>query len=326
MKKNLLNVLLLAVPFTGIAQPTITSYEIVPQIGDVYINHTTSFESPGSAGANVTWDFSNLASQGTSNSTYVSPVGTPYANNFPTADIATSNNGAYGYFDVSSSAFSIVGQYAGTLFNFSDPEALYHFPLTHTSSYTDDHQSTFTNGAAFTRHGTTTLTGDGYGTLITPAGTFPNAVRAKLVQDYQDDYSGGTINYMNTVYLWFAVGYKGILLSFTDFESDFQDLQYGLYADESVGFGENDAEELAFNVYPNPANDAATIELMLDGNETVEVSIYNSMGALVANTQASGLSTGVNRLPLDLAGLSKGIYHVHVMAGNKMATRIISKL
>lgn len=332
MKKLYLKTFLaVALPLVGFAQPVLTSADLVPQAGEVHQLHSTSYVSPGSAGANVTWDFSALSSQGVSSVSYVAPSGTPYVSNFPGATVATDNgNGSYYYYKGSSSAFSVDGVFAGgALISYSNDQDIYRFPLTYNSSYTDPFEATFVNGGVtFHRHGTISVTGDAYGTLILPGGTIQNVLRVKIVEDYQDDYSvGGTnqsIQYDSEGYAWFRAGISQTLMSVSTFTSGITNVQGASFADASIGFGELSNEKLSLNVFPNPAKDNVTVEVDVDGLENVEVTLYNSMGAQVGNLLNTNLTDGSHRLPVDLSGYAKGIYHLNVKVGDRTASRTVS--
>src|SRR4051794_9645834 len=107
---------MLCISLFYLAQPTITGAN-APVIGDVLVEQfTTASVSQGNGGANQTWDFSTLQGNGDlSSTTLVSPSSTPYAANFPGANVAAVSSGAYAYYLTSSTELSLVGLYAGNL-------------------------------------------------------------------------------------------------------------------------------------------------------------------------------------------------------------------
>ncbi len=71
----------------------------------------------------------------------------------------------------------------------------------------------------------------------------------------------------------------------------------------------------AFDVYPNPAVDEATIFVTSTGVADAKVTVTNSMGQLVYNKQHT-LNGGVNNINLDCKNLAAGVYIV-VMESDK---------
>lgn len=84
-------------------------------------------------------------------------------------------------------------------------------------------------------------------------------------------------------------------------------------------------QSLAYNVgsvevYPNPANSNATVAIDLKEEGNVVVNIYNTIGQLVQTANTSG-KLGMNKLEINVDGLSKGIYMVNVKVGNTVSTK-----
>jgi LEA14-like dessication related protein len=74
------------------------------------------------------------------------------------------------------------------------------------------------------------------------------------------------------------------------------------------------------NIYPNPAQNSAIVELKLQTSSEVEIKLINVVGQQLKIVTAQG-QVGENRLPLDLSGLSQGIYLVDIKAGNAWALK-----
>jgi len=77
--------------------------------------------------------------------------------------------------------------------------------------------------------------------------------------------------------------------------------------------------------YPNPAPGESNIDLQLDGNSTIQIQVFNSMGHLMLSRKVAGVS-GLNHITLPVAGLPKGIYYVQVEYGNVKKRSRIQKL
>lgn len=93
---------------------------------------------------------------------------------------------------------------------------------------------------------------------------------------------------------------------------------------EGIPAGVNDAkQDLAFSMYPNPANDKLSIAL--NNARDAKVTIYDNLGKAVLSE--SGNHTSGARLDLDISYLSNGFYVVETSAGSQKATQklIISR-
>jgi len=89
----------------------------------------------------------------------------------------------------------------------------------------------------------------------------------------------------------------------------------------TVGFAEN--KLLSVNssfIFPNPAKNNAILEIVLQSNSNVEVSVVNLMGQVIQTSSTSG-QLGSNSISLDLNNISKGIYLVHVKIDNASSTK-----
>lgn len=184
------------------AQISIVSTDLT-SVGDQITRYIDTIPSygPGSAGVNVTWDFSAAVIEDTANTTVVSTGSTPYASTFSSSDYAMTADGtAFLYFTHSSNQMTTTGA-AGDLLGtgeiieapFSNALVLHNFPREYGNTFDDVYAfEAEADGSAFSVHririnhtGHVYDTTDGYGTLITPTGTY-EALRVKTV-DYTTD-------------------------------------------------------------------------------------------------------------------------------------------
>lgn len=282
----------------AIAQPTLTGATTNPVIGESFLVHSIAYTSPGSAGANVTWNFSNVSSTGTSTVSYVNPSATPFGSNFPNATVALSlGSGAYDYYSGTTSAFSREGSAnSSTYIPYSDAEKLLHYPVTYNSSNTDNLYSTYTsNSVSLTRSGTTTSTADGYGTLILPYGTLTDVMRVKIEQNYEDSYQSTPFyDYQVTIYVWYKAGIHYPVFSLTSTSiNGGSPVEYASYLDASaVGVGINESVMAqSLNVFPNPSSDVVNVSFSLESASDVKLSVFNMLGEAVITSaveEASG--------------------------------------
>src|SRR5688572_7682022 len=123
------------------AQPVLTAANFNPVLGQDVTFHSfvpTSW-MPSSAGANQTWNFASTPNQGTLSFTFVTPASTPYGALFPTANLASNQNGAYEYVITNSNYYARAGAWAaGVAIPFTDEEKFITFPFTYNNTYTDN--------------------------------------------------------------------------------------------------------------------------------------------------------------------------------------------
>lgn len=84
--------------------------------------------------------------------------------------------------------------------------------------------------------------------------------------------------------------------------------------------GINNVENsIDFNVYPNPTSGIVSIEANLTNNTNVTIQVFNTLGALVSETELSGLSQ--IREVVDLRDEANGVYIVKVIANGSSGVR-----
>jgi hypothetical protein len=84
---------------------------------------------------------------------------------------------------------------------------------------------------------------------------------------------------------------------------------YADYTTSSVDEMDNLAKYIS--IYPNPANEVAGVEIELMDRSEVTVNMVNAMGQTVL-VEAATLDAGVQKLNLNTAELSAGLYFVNV--------------
>jgi hypothetical protein len=88
-----------------------------------------------------------------------------------------------------------------------------------------------------------------------------------------------------------------------------------------------DGSGFALNeLYPNPATNKVTIEVSADVNQAAFVKVFDVLGQIVTEKEWQ-LSTGTNKLELDLVEFASGTYSVSLFSGNQYITKklVISK-
>ena len=182
------------------AQPTIDLGNFGTLVGETFTVNAGPWIDPGAAGAAQTWDLSGLTSDSVVVNTYVNPSTTPDGASFPTASVALEQFGGFSYLEMSATGgialgASIPGEAPVV---YSDPQVLFAFPCTFTTSWIDDFYAVYTvAGFNVVRTGTAAGTADGHGTLILPWGTLTDVLRISLVWDWIDSTTFITSTFHN---------------------------------------------------------------------------------------------------------------------------------
>jgi hypothetical protein len=291
------------------------------EIGDILISQEadTTFDE-GPAGANQTWDFSDLAPAGVLTiQSIVTPSSTPFATDFPTADLAINDDtGSYTYFDVSGNDLYILGGAGpGVIFPLSNSEKFLSYPITYNSAFTDDMAGSYiSSGITNSLSGTVNFLADGYGALILPSGTVNNVLRLKYTQDYTFTINFGldsvTTTAESTGYLWMVEGNKNALVSIGYYTTSFVG---ELVTTKSVSYypGSVSTEDLlpsneTIQLYPNPTTDKAIINVYLDRPGTADLSLYSTSGKQMRVIEFSNVPAGLYSRQVDLEDVEAGIY------------------
>ena len=345
MKKLLPSlVLLIAAAQFGYTQITITSADL-PIINDVVTTYTDTLagveNTPGISGANQIWNYSGLSNHFSTTYAYLSVASTPYAASFPSANIAMTTDSNFYVYMNSSAALVTVEGVAGTLINPGDivdmnpPQTIYELPLTYGDNFTDTYGIDFVgDGAAFgvykirfVRSGTVIDTVDGYGTLITPMGTYnslrikqwdnaTDSIFIKLLSDFEP-WSFAQANISNTLtYNWLANGGKMPIVQMnTDSAGNTTQMEYNEYPGT---FGIQESNTSQITIGPNPFTEYilmnVPVEFSSGGDLFVQVMDIN--GKIVMN-KTLGYS---NQLSLDLSSLNAGMYIYAIHSNDHIAT------
>lgn len=297
MKKLLLLSAISVVSVSSFAQPVIQDGSNIPTPGySAPVSYASlSASGVGNAGANQTWDFSTLTFNPVSTMNIVTPSSAPMGSSFPAANHAYSNAGLYSFFNVSAvkmevQAWSIAA--AGGSNDYSpDPRTILKFPFNFNDSDTDTWQEV--SGSP----NTVTVTYDGYGTLITPAGTWNNVVRIR--ENYgagQDDYQWFMLNPLMQVAIY-----------------DHNNSMLYHIAGTPNGIEENDFQ-LSMLAYPNPATDFIQVSNAPAGST---LNVVDVTGKIISSVMAiEGQPTTISTI-----NFSNGVYFIETEKNGIIARR-----
>ena len=327
------------------AQISITNNDILGLIGNSQTAESDTTGSVtvnvGSAGANQSWDLSSVTVQSfVFTLDYLSPQGTPYENDFPTANFVSSFSDTFGtsytYAEVTSSNFSSLGSAIyipsldTTLFSFTNDDRV-PLPLIFNSSWVSTEADTFGDPAtfAFVSLDTTTNTVDGWGTLQLPAGSFDCLrVRFDTKSTEITIVAGNVISVVTTNsigYTW--ISKDNFILAeaesqdgdtnpnFTD-AAEFQRLLSPVTGiEDQAGIELNPQNIRLFQNYPNPFNPSTTISYQLSNISQVKIEILDIVGKKVAVLIDQKQQPGYYSINFDGSNLANGIYFYRIHTG-----------
>ena len=302
------------------AQSPVSASDLNPQNGDVFQYHTVNYVSPGNAGLNQTWDFSGMTELTLSPGISAINVSTPGSKGldsiFTTSNIIEETQGGSFVMKTSNNALQITGAIiSGENLIYSNFENILVYPLTINETHTDTWEANLSiQGFSLNRSGSTTVTVDGYGTLITPKGTYENVYRVHIEQDYTDSgYSNS--HYQNHQYSWYKAGIHSHIAMLTDYYVDGSNsYSRGAYLENQT----LDVNQLTTNqtkIFPNPANEKLTISFDKPQSLNSSVTISDLLGNIVYESKLSELNQS---LIVDTQQFAEGFYNVTILVENQV--------
>ncbi len=295
-----------------------------PSAGDIdaYSICDTVNISQGNSGANQNWNFSNLTIQDTTTVFFVSPGSTPYSAQFPTSNIASTNDQInFNFMTTSGTGININGNAGpGLTVSYSNPQLFLQYPFSYNTTLNDNFAAFFsTGGDDIFRTGTTTITGDAWGIITLPSGTFTNSIRVKYVINTKDSSSTGIVlNTILTSYNWFIPGRK-----FPVFEIIYTSIQFNGFpfgGSKVVNYSPNNSIGISevssiipenYNLsqnYPNPFNPETNLEFKIAKAGFVSLKIYGELGNEISTLVSENLNPGTYKYNFNAADLTSGIY------------------
>ncbi len=352
MKKGLLLPVAVSVAFSLFAQPILQN-NVLPSTGDLITRYQADPLSmePGKAGADQVWDFTHLKPLSGTNATqyeFVLPTNAPDFASFPTANLVYKTNAeqpTYAYYSKGNTQFTLLGvAEPNSLAAYNMPDLALQTPLRFHGTVQSDFAST-TNVAANIFHstGTRSATYDAYGTLKTPLGTFPNAMRmryeASQVDSALQSDRSTIVNHTNTlIYDWFVAGQSDALVSlyYVEVSSEirvpgrapvliekptYRGLNY-ISAATNSAFNTTDAPVgLTITALgPNPATEQLLVRFSVKtADQSLQLLITDATGKLV-ETRTIRPVMGENSLALPVSQLAAGSYFLTLGDGQKTVT------
>lgn len=349
MKKFYLFFIGTALTTAAFAQPTLTSANHAPLIGDSQLYYVADSNSviDNTTGANVTFDYSNLAGYGmTQTSYFVDPSTTTYASYFTASTYADTTLGSpvnkrYGQLVgtdslVNNGMVLDINTFGTTIVEFFDPEKTITYPFTYGGSFNDIYSGQFTAVSSNTTtngSGTVSVNADAWGTLLLPNSvSIPNVLRVVQFDSLVTD----TINLPFPLPAILPITIKGNIINYyepsiskfpllsiidADISGNATRTVISQYPMPMVGMNELE-NKFNLTVYPNPiANENTTLKFELTIAEKVEVTLLNQLGQELKNVFTGNMQPGINTLTIETANLAKGVYFVSTLIGKQKITK-----
>ncbi len=315
MKKQLLILSALAINLITFAQPTLTSSNSNPVIGDIFTIRGADWISEGSSGANQTWNFTSVTTTTIVKTYTCQNVNPGNTSTFPNANLEEGSTQNSTLFKTSSNALQYYGMVNGFgVINCSDPEDQMRYPFTMGDSYTDNFNGYNISGSNnFFHKGKTTVTADGYGTLILPTGTYSNVLRVHILQISKDSTASYEENYIYDQYQWYAPNYHMCIFGVYSYTIDnTAPIKWSnILLPSTTHLTQTAPNAKSIVLYPNPANgDFLNMDLNLEKNISYSLVITDNLGREVLNTEATDGIEGYNFRSVDISGIQSGLYQV----------------
>ena len=332
--------------------PVITQLDYY-QLGGEYlrinkIDTELNSVSIGPSGSNVIWDFSTVDFDHPSvvfdTISCILPNGTPFfyepGMNYDLSNYCLKQDtdtfapwdDTYFYYRIENDSLNFIGDWADNgitekwYYTFSDFRTDLIFPFTYSDTHTDLFEATYLDlsGGGTNWHylsGSTEVTADGYGDLITPDGnTINNVVRVKeIITTVDSNAVSGVSDLQRTSYYWYSTDNEGPILQF-DMHPELPDSvvnAYYLKKIDSVTSISELSEQTSINVYPNPTLNSFSIAIEGTTNVDLVISIYDYSGRLVKKKEY----VGNTRAHTFSENLSSGIYFIELTNKNNLIDR-----
>ncbi len=298
----------------------------IPAYGTVVKAKKNIFSgSVGAMGIGQVWDFSNEIYDDRIYSSYLTdPKNNEYGFNFPEANFCDENGvQSYNFRKVTATEQSVLGVYSSTsvgLIKYTDPLTAMKLPIKYPETQVDKFAANYSaNGFNMSKSGTVKTIYDGFGTLITPYGTYKDVIRFKTTQIDIDsiadlplagqEFISSAFTTTSVTYSWYIPGHLNSLFAVIQLNLD--GLDYGMQSilyDPSFLAATKDAyqKNMHVKIAPNPAKDVINIDFSEANEKFFEVTLLNGLGVEILKTKFSGFEKQVVQLPV--SSFEKGSY------------------
>ncbi len=338
--RHIILIVLLALYAPAFAQPVLTAANSSPQPGDVLINQLcdTTGITEGSAGAGVTWDYTDLHKLTYVDTYFYSNCDTYFNRYFPDANLLrTYYDRSFGVWPLifwrvlrstsdSLTEIGVTTSVNGVPFNVSPARKWRNYPSMYSSGY-----SRFYFGLSTTIEIFTNTTYDAYGTLKLPGAIHSNVLRQHYWATEVDtlDTFRWPVQRKITVtdsFAWLTPGLHNPVFSITYISTT--NLGYSIIGTEkrvvlskqysTLGISENRGLNRNAILYPNPASKLTTLSITVPVAGMVSIEIYDAEGRYLKQLTPEYYTPGKHNIPIATSDLPPGLYFVHVRVSGEV--------
>ena len=344
MKKHLLLFALVIIIGNAIqAQITISQWDVANvgtqllQANDTVKSNTIGSLSPGSSGANQTWNFSSLLSGWIDTLTFTNPAWLANGSNFPTSNLAVINStdSSVAYLKNSSTGLYVEGVYG----NFAGFRSIKFKPTEEIIAFNDTFNTSFSNKSGFSMKDkytqqagidsikvshtkTKTSKTDAWGTVTTPLGNFSSLRHKEKVITIDSIFvhvtlfsswvsAGAPTVDTSWHFSWWANNAGFPLVEFDSIANDTIRNITWLKVLPYPGAVNEVSQLNALHTYPNPASDHITFEIK--NTEAYRLELFDLNGK-----RLSAFPTNkTNRVTINVEEYSQGIYFYRLTDKNQ---------
>ena len=335
MKRLILPYLFVFITFTSTAQISITAGDMPSANDSIRMSSALNVASFNFAqtGANYSWDFSGLIPKSQRTEKYQSIYSTPLI--YQMIFMGKSNlagrredmslmginiTDGYNFFDNSQSDFRQVGYGANVNgspvpVSFKDDDIIYRFPINfgNTDSCDSEWEVNIPNLAYVNEKKHRVNYVDGWGTVITPYGSFQCLrIRSEVYQEdtiyYSSTSTGMRIPQTYTEYIWLSNTLEFPILFVTKPAIGLPTVEYADSARQFVGVNTHAQSSFEMQVYPNPAREKLSISIANPEQEEAKLEIISMSGKIVYKDRIKG----DYQKSIDIKDLSAGLYYVRL--------------
>ncbi|MBK0404437.1 T9SS type A sorting domain-containing protein [Adhaeribacter sp. BT258] len=324
------------------AQPTLTAVDLAKQAGEQYLmaqfneppfpqsSYSYMFFSSPVVGPNQTWNYSAFTPANSYTISVLNRNTAPFSNAFPAATMVEKKGGRYEYLQNAGNRITNLGAVSITPYDTSKweydiPYDEMRFPVTTTTTYTDSFSykvpGYYNNVCTAINYFTFETVG--YGTLITPLGTFNSAVLVKTIRQLKPDTCGPLFGHSKTTeYKWYAPGFHQPLVCFTKAEALLGEFFSGYYLQANItGRREEQIANALLQTFPNPATSEVTIQYHLNTLSETSLTVTDALGKDMLLREEGTRAPGNYSHKFDVRNLPKGVYLVRLKTADQVAVK-----
>lgn len=312
-----LSILFATVSLTLAAQPLIDASS-APAPGMVFDYDIATLLNLQGTGPGQAWNASTAQVNASAQVLFIAPASASAS--IPNADVVQAEGGSETYYEVGADGLYVVGSYLQSLpitSVYTDPERVMAYPCTLGTAWSDAYAGSYTyQGNTYQQAGTDQFEATGYGTLQLPWGTVDNVLRIDGTGTYTEDGNGNTYVYEADFTVFHKPGVGNFVARAVDGSATLNGAPAGVQQSfvflqaSSIGMDEAAMRGFGVEVFPNPANDAASVVFGAEGD--LRLALFDGAGRQVLVQDLGHRAPGVHRAEIALGELPAGLYTLRV--------------